>query len=380
MTPKLPIPLMLPALLGFAVLLPGFAGSVSIHAQSAAPQTVPAGADGVDSRLPPGDKIIAYVGPDVILMGDVLPEVDHFIRKALSKTRQTVSEAELETIRQNLIRKRLNALIETRRVLVLIRQKVPEEHYQSIRENFSKAFDKRQIKDWVKKFNLGSREELVRKSSVLFGVPFAEVRDDFVDQALASNWVRQNKGASREVSHAEILLYYRQHEKEYAFKSKALWEEIQIEYGAKRSRKQAWRKIAELGNRLLSGASFAEIAGRESDGATASEGGVRDWTDQGALVSQKLDQAIFSLPVGTLSPIIEDRDALHIIRVRERRPAGKTSFAEAQAKIKTQLKKGRAAQKQKEYLSKVRQQVPVRNLFEESLTAKRQTPEGGLRR
>ena len=66
------------------------------------------------------------------------------------------------------------------------------------------------------------------------------------------------------------------------------------------------------------GAPFPEIARSGSDGVTASDGGARDWTTQGSLVSKKLDEALFGLPVGELSPILEDEYGLHIVRVTER--------------------------------------------------------------
>jgi hypothetical protein len=51
--------------------------------------------------------------------------------------------------------------------------------------------------------------------------------------------------------------------------------------------------------------------------------------------------------------------------VTERRSAGKTSFAEAQKEIKEKLKKERQNAKRREFLDKIKGQVPVRNVFAE---------------
>src|SRR5205814_2337269 len=103
------------------------------------------------------------------------------------------------------------------------------------------------------------------------------------------------------------------------------------------------------------------------DPISAKNGGAHDWIGQGSLVCEKLDQALFDpkLPVGTLRPPIDDGGAFYIIRVTERRAAGKTPFAEAQKEIKEKLKKERQDTKRKEFMEKIRQQVPVRNVFEE---------------
>ena len=74
-----------------------------------------------------------------------------------------------------------------------------------------------------------------------------------------------------------------------------------------------------MGNAVLRGASFAVVARRESNGPRAEDGGRYDWTNQGSLASEKLDHAIFSLPVDVMSDIIEDQFGFHIVRVVERK-------------------------------------------------------------
>ena len=64
-----------------------------------------------------------------------------------------------------------------------------------------------------------------------------------------------------------------------------------------------------------------------------------DWTTQGSLASEVLDQAIFTLPVGQLSERLEDEREFHIVRVIERRDASRVPFDEAQVEIKETLRK-----------------------------------------
>ncbi len=179
----------------------------------------------------------------------------------------------------------------------------------------------------------------------------------------------------KNVSHADALAYYQGHQAEFEFPAKARWEQITVNYGpGKRTRDEAWRIIAQCGNAIIGGTPLETIARQHSDDPlSAKNGGAQGWIGQGSLVSEKLDQALFDprLPVGTLSPPIEDGSAFHIIRVLERRTAGKTPFAEAQKEIKEKLKKERQSEKRREFMDKVRQTVPVRNLFEEQHPAPR---------
>jgi peptidylprolyl isomerase len=222
---------------------------------------------------------------------------------------------------------------------------------------------------------------LEKRSLELFGVSFRRVRESFIDQTIGASFLSQalpNK--DEEISHADALGYYKEHESEYEVPAKARWEQITVKYGAgKHTRDEAWRIIAQCGNAIIGGAKFDAMARQHSEDAiSAKDGGAQDWIGQGSLVQEKLDAALFDpkLPVGTLSPIIEDGDAFHIIRVVERRWAGKISFAEAQKEIKEKLKKERQDAKRREFIDKIKQQVPVRNVFEEENPAPPPRPRG----
>ena len=120
-----------------------------------------------------------------------------------------------------------------------------------------------------------------------------------------------------------------------------------------------------MGNQVMQGASLAEVAKAGSQGPTASSGGSYDWTNQGSLSSKEIDQAIFSLPVGSLSEIFETSRGCHIVRVIERKPAGKKSFEDAQTAIKDQLKKENIKSQVDKYLSEVKKKTPVWTIYDD---------------
>ena len=114
------------------------------------------------------------------------------------------------------------------------------------------------------------------------------------------------------------------------------------------------RALAEMGDEVLRGKQFADVAKARSQGLTADKGGQRDWTSKGALRSNVLDEAIFGLPVGTMSRILEDEDGFHIIRVIERKEAGAVPVKDAQVEIKNKLKEERSKKQTSAYLDKLR--------------------------
>ena len=130
---------------------------------------------------------------------------------------------------------------------------------------------------------------------------------------------RKGEGREEEVTHEEMLAWYQAHLKDFEQPAKARWEELMVSFARHPNRDEAYAAVAALGNRVLAGASLADVAKSASEGPTARQGGQRDWTHKGSLSSETLNQAIFSLPVGQLSPkILESQDGFHIIRVVER--------------------------------------------------------------
>ena len=321
--------------------------------------------------VPRNEEILAYVGPEVILMGDVLPEAEHAIQQWL-KGKPKPTESEMEQLRITVIRGRLKSAIELRQLLVYAKQEIKDdEKYREVRKNVAEQFEKKRVKQLVTELaekGVANRADLERRSEELFGVPFARFREAFVDQSIAWGFVNQKLPKEEEVSHADALAYYQAHESEYEFPAKARWEQITVKYGpGKRTREEAWRIIAQGANAIIGGARFDAVARQLSeDPLSAKNGGLQDWIGQGSLVSEKLDAALFDTraAVGTLRHV-EDDGAFHLIRVVERRSAGKTSFAEAQSQIKEKLKKERQDANRRELVEKIRQQIPVRNVFEE---------------
>ena len=117
-------------------------------------------------------------------------------------------------------------------------------------------------------------------------------------------------------------------------------------------------------NDVLEGKPFAEIARTRSEGPTAAAGGTYDWTTKGSLASKVLDEAVFTLPVGQLSTILEDGGMLHIVRVTERTDAGRTPFIEAQVSIRQDLMDERRKREMDDYLAKLKERTPVWTIFD----------------
>lgn len=313
-----------------------------------------------DAKVLTGATILARVGSDVILASEVALHVND----ALMTNADKIPPEYVEPMRERLTRQRLEALIDTKAVIIELRRKIPAENLKKIDGSLADEFEKHELKRRLDRAKVQTRQQLDEKYR-MFGTSLEREKRAFMEMMLAQQWVQNQINRDFEISHDEMLTYYREHITEYEFAAKSRWEQISVRHNRGKRKAEAYAKIAELGNRVkLGGEPFAQVAKSGSDGPTAEEGGARDWTTAGSLASKALDRAIFSLPVGELSPILEDDDAFHIVRVVERTDAGRTPFTETQAEIREKIKAERIQDQATEFVDKVRASVPVSTIYD----------------
>jgi hypothetical protein len=306
-------------------------------------------------------EVVARVGPEVVLQADLMTP------KALAWLEQVGPGLPAEKVRElrlEICKQVITPHIETLLVYVDACREIPEDKLPEIRANVDKAFDEQQLPQMMAEEGVANSlefERVLRKR----GMSLDRMRKMFFERGLAQEWLRKNVGADEEIPHADLIAWYQNHLDEYEYPAKARFEVLTVKKGLKRSRAAAWDMLASMGNEVLAGRPFAEVAQARSEGPTAPQGGVFDWTGQGSLASESLDEAVFSLPVGELSAILEDEDALHIVRVTEREPAGRVPFLEAQVGIRSQLVLAQRQAATDEYLDKLRARTPVWTIFDD---------------
>jgi len=321
-----------------------------------------AGSPGMEPGMAPceGAQILARVGSEIILAADVAGPVNEMIQMNKDK----IPPEQIELARQQLTKRFLESRIETKLAYLDAKRTLPAEGLSKVEKNISDTFDREEIEKLMKRAHVDSRQELEAKLQSL-GSSLELKRQTFIEQALAHQWMRQKIKVDGEVSHEEMRTYYHEHLADFETQAKARWEEIDVRFARHPNKQEAYAQIAQLGNRVLGGAPFAEVARQGSEGITAASGGQRDWATRGSLVSQELDNALFGLPLGELSQIIEDKTGFHIVRVLDRKDAVRTPFLEAQIEIRKKIKDQRTEAEIKAFLDRLRRQVPVWTVYDD---------------
>jgi parvulin-like peptidyl-prolyl isomerase len=319
-----------------------------------------------------GALILARVGSEVVLASEVLPAVNEVI----ARYKDRIPPNQLELQRRLLIEQQLAVPIETKLIYLDARRTIPKENLPRIEEKLGEEFEKTELKKMLKSAGVDTRRELDRKLRSM-GTSLERRKQAFIQRALAQSWVHQQVNLDEEVTYDQMLEYYRQHLAEFEKPARARWEELMARFSEYPTREEAYAATVRMGNQVRAGVPWAEVARSLSNGTTASEGGLRDWTHRGSLVCEQLDQALFGLPVGELSPILESENGLHIIRVTERELAGRVPFADAQAAIRPKIRQERAKQQLRAYVARLREQIPVWSIFDNEARDEQLSGRGG---
>ncbi len=285
----------------------------------------------------------------------------------LAENADRIPAEQLSEVRENLIRERLEPLIDQKLIVADFRRNIPEENYPLVRERIGDVFEESEIERLMRSSGARTRVELDQKLADM-GMSLERQKETFIETMLARQWLREQMRVDDEITHAQILAYYYDHQDDFAIAGKVRWQHVMVRFDRHPTKAAAWRRLAEVGNRLWAGEALDQVARQFSDGSTAASGGHRDWTTEGSLVSQRLNQALFGLPIGTLSQILEGPRGFHIVRVLERKEAGLVPFVEAQVEIKKKIRQQRNRDRSEVYLTELRERIPTWTILDESKT------------
>lgn len=322
----------------------------------------------VDGELSPceGTQIIARVGSEVILACEVMAPVNGYI---LSH-KDEIPPQQIEEVRKRRTQEQLQQIVSVKLLYLDAKSEIARESFQGIENKLYDYFERVEIDRMIKQAKVNTRDELETKLRTV-GSSMNRERRAFMERTLAQEWVRQKVKFDGEIQVFEIVDYYREHPDEFDQPAQARWEELMVRFNKYPNKAAALDAITQMGNQVFQGKPIPEVAKEKSDGPTASSGGRRDWTTKGSLVAAELDRALFGLPVGQLSQIIETNWGYHIIRVVERKEATRTPFVEAQVKIRDTIRDKKSQEQHLAFVEKLKGRTPITTIFDEAQQAGR---------
>ena len=319
-----------------------------------------------------GSQVIARINGQVVQACEILWMVNLMI----DKNRDKIPPDKMAEVRALLIKRQLAGIVDRKLLYYAFRQNVPAENIPHIEENLVEPFEKQEIPLLMKQFKVDSQPEL-EKELCRMGSSLADAKRAFNERVIASEWMRNKIKVNEEISPIEIHDYYVGHLTDYDFPAKVRWEELMVRKARFADPGQAYAEIARIGNELQGAVAgrdpkqsiFTEVAKVKSDGVTAKSGGQFDWTNKGSLKTQTIDDTLFAIPVGAMSQILESDTGFHIVRVLERKDAGRKPFTDVQVEIRDKLKDERLHAAQDKYLEQLRSEASIETIFTGKISA-----------
>jgi len=326
----------------------------------------------------PAGRLIAVVGNEHVLAGDMAVFVEPIIEQ--NRARINSSEEE-QKIRDQLTRQVLRQYCEIKAIyqeffrdmVGTVAPKQLQETKDKVVNRAGRIFFEKQVPVLMDKYEVATIQDLERKLNEK-SLSLKTLRGQFVEQVLASELERKYVPDKFEIDRQDLLDAYLADKQQNLWNvaGRARWRQLTVRFDKHSSRQEAEDKIRQLGNEIfLGGKSFEAVARQGSEGYTASSGGDYDWTTQGSLKSKQLDQALFSLPLNSLSQVIADDIGLHIIEVLEREEGHVKDFPQAQAELRERLSDEKRSKEVRAFRERIMQRTTIWTLWPEDIPGSR---------
>jgi parvulin-like peptidyl-prolyl isomerase len=309
----------------------------------------------IDSESFEPGRVLALVGGEPIFVGDMMFQVN----QAIEHRMPGAPESTRKEIRPKLIKMLLPQFVNNKMLYVSALESMPDGvEINSVIEQAADQFDEKELPRMVESSgvkNIAEFEANLRAQ----GSSIKQLRTAWAKEQIGKWTLGQKLNVVSSVSHQELLDEYHGSLASYEVKAKAKWEQILIRFDRTSSRDEARATAKEVLEQVVYGGNFAAVAKKVSHGFRAEQGGQHDWTSKGSLVLKEIDAALFSMPLGKVSDLIETRDGLHIVRIIDRTQEGHVPFLEAQVEIKEQLLEKKRVQAIEKYIDTLKESIPV---------------------
>ncbi len=325
-----------------------------------------------DSTSLDGCQIIARIDNQIVLAC----EVQWLVNSLIEQNQEKIPSSDIPALREQLLKREIASLLDHKLIYGEFLRNVPAERLPQIEEDLLEPFQAHEVPKLMEQLKAKDQRSLEQELARL-GSSLADVRRSFNERTIAREWVRTKVKINEEIGPDEMLQYYQAHLADFEYPAQARWEELMVRKDRYNDINEAYAEIARMGKEVwergtaqgVRGAAFAEVAKAKSDGFTAKDGGLHDWTSKGALKAAAIDQELFSLQLGQMSLILESDEGFHIVRVLERKEAGREPFTEVQVKIRDKLKEQRFKVELDRYLGRLRNDARIWTAFTGNVSA-----------
>lgn len=223
----------------------------------------------------------------------------------------------------------------------------------------------KKLDEMRKQMNLESIEDL-DKAAQSEGVSFEDFKQNLRNQIITQEVIGKEVGARMNIGKEEAQQFYEQHRDEMQQPEEIRLSEILIstekKAGDTTDEAQLLAAAEAKANNLLEqirkGASFEDVAKKNSDGPSAAQGGDLGYFKRGTL-AKELEDRTFAMKAGEVSDAVRTRQGFVILKVVEHQMAGIPPLSEVQSRIQEEIYMEKLQPALRAYLTRLREEAYI---------------------
>jgi peptidyl-prolyl cis-trans isomerase SurA len=218
----------------------------------------------------------------------------------------------------------------------------------------------KRLDEMRKQMKLESIDDL-EKAAEAQGVSFEDFKQNMRTEIITQQVIQREVGGHLNVTKEEQQKFYEQHKADLQRKEQVRLSEILVstEQAGDDAQKiaAAQAKAEDLLKQIRAGASFEEIAKKNSDGATAAQGGDLGEPFERGKLAKQLEDVTFGMKKDQVSDVIRTKQGFVILKVTEHQAAGIPAFHEIENRLQEAVYMQKLQPALRDYLKKLREEA-----------------------
>ncbi|MCA8986611.1 MAG: peptidyl-prolyl cis-trans isomerase [Planctomycetaceae bacterium] len=302
--------------------------------------------------------VVAVVNSNQILASDIFSAYS----RQLIAMKDKMPEDQFAIAKIELLKRDLPDHIERTLLSHALKTSLKQEQIEKLDSVLDQAFEEH-VRKLLVKTGTTSALELDEKLKSE-GTSLDDLRKTFGKHQLAMQYLSQHTEVQAEIGRVELLEYYNAHRADYSHPTRVKWQELRVSFAKHGGRTEALAELNKAVADLQAGKTFFEVAQKYSDGPTASNGGEWEWTTQGSLADEQVDETLFSLPLNGISRILESKDDFRVLRITAREDAHITRFEELQLEIRGKIMADLRKEKTNQVVQELKRTATIETIFD----------------
>ncbi|MBS1852269.1 MAG: peptidylprolyl isomerase [Acidobacteria bacterium] len=224
----------------------------------------------------------------------------------------------------------------------------------------------KRLDEMRKQMKLDSMEEL-EKAAEAQGVSFEEVKQNIRNSIITQQVIGREVGSRISITKDEEQKFYEDHKADMERPEQIRLSELLISTDKKPGNDSddeqqrvtvAQAKATQLLQQIREGASFEDVAKKNSNGPTAAQGGDLGYFKRGTL-AKELEDKTFAMKPGEVSDTIRTKQGFVILKVSEHQQPGIPAFSEVEPRIQDALYMQKVQPALRAYMMKLREDAYI---------------------